>query len=63
MAIENNNTTPDKKNDKNPKMRFNSNWIFAILAVSFILFEVMLGGKSSKKATTRIFFIGKPIIL
>ena len=54
MAIENNNTTPDKKNDKNPKIRFNTNWIFAILAVSFILFEVMLGGKSSKKATTRM---------
>ncbi|MGD0340640.1 MAG: ATP-dependent zinc metalloprotease FtsH [Bacteroidales bacterium] len=52
MAVENNNSTPDKKNDKNMKMRFNSNWIFAILAISFILFEVMLGGKSAKTATT-----------
>jgi AFG3 family protein len=52
MAIEDNNTTPDKKNDKNPKMRFNTNWIFAILAISFILFEILLGGKSVKKATT-----------
>jgi len=52
MATENNNTSPEKKNDKNPKIRFNSNWIFAILAISFILFEVMLGGKSVKKATT-----------
>jgi ATP-dependent metalloprotease FtsH len=51
MATENNNTSPEKKNDKNPKMRFNSNWIFAILAISFILFEVMIGGKSVKKAT------------
>jgi AFG3 family protein len=52
MAIENNNTTPEKKNDKNPKLRFNSNWIFAILAISFILFEILLGGKSTKPATT-----------
>jgi ATP-dependent metalloprotease FtsH len=52
MATENNNnTSPEKKNEKNPKVRFNSNWIFAILAISFILFEVMLGGKSVKKAT------------
>jgi ATP-dependent metalloprotease FtsH len=52
MATENNNnnTSPEKKNDKNPKIRFNSNWIFAILAISFILFEVMLGGKSPKTA-------------
>jgi ATP-dependent metalloprotease FtsH len=54
MAIEDNNTTPDKKSDKNPKMRFNTNWIFAILAISFILFEIMLGGKSAKKATTNM---------
>jgi AFG3 family protein len=51
MAIENNNTTPDKKNDKNPKMRFNTNWIFAILAISFILFEILIGGKTTKTAT------------
>jgi cell division protease FtsH len=52
MATENNNnTSPEKKNDKNPKIRFNSNWIFAILAISFILFEVMIGGKSVKKAS------------
>jgi len=51
MATENNNTSPEKKNDKNPKLRFNSNWIFAILAISFILFEVMIGGKSVKKAS------------
>jgi ATP-dependent metalloprotease FtsH len=52
MAIENNNPTPEKKNDKNQKMRFNSNWIFAILAISFILFEILLGGKSPKTANT-----------
>jgi AFG3 family protein len=52
MAEEIDNTTPDKKNDKNQKPRFNSNWIFAILAVSFILFELLIGGKDQKKATT-----------
>ena len=30
----NNNQAPDKKPDKNAKPRFNTNWIFAILAVS-----------------------------
>lgn len=52
MADETNNTTPGNNNTKNQKPKFNSTWIFAILAVSFIIFEIMVGGKSDKKATT-----------
>ena len=37
----NNNQGPDKKPDKNLKPRFNTNWIFAILAVSLIAFSVI----------------------
>jgi AFG3 family protein len=48
----NNNQGADKKTDKNIKPRFNTNWIFAILAVSVILFQVFAGGKSVPKTTT-----------
>jgi ATP-dependent metalloprotease FtsH len=48
MADKTNNTTQDK----NPKPRFNTNWIFAILAVAIILFEIIFSGKSVQKATT-----------
>lgn len=48
MAENNNNKTPDK----NQKPRFNSNWIFAILAIAFIAVQIMYGGKSTPKATT-----------
>ena len=48
----NNNQGPDKKPDKNIKPRFNTNWIFAILAVSFILFQFLNGGKAVQKTTT-----------
>jgi cell division protease FtsH len=51
MADNTNRTTPDK-NDKNAKQRFNTNWIFAILAVAIILFEIIFSGKSVQKATT-----------
>jgi hypothetical protein len=39
MAENTNNPAPEKKGDKNSKPRFNSNWIFAILAVSMLLFN------------------------
>jgi len=39
--------------DKNPKPRFNSNWIFAILAFSIIAIQLIYGGKSVPKAQTR----------
>lgn len=32
-----NNQGAERKPDKNPKPRFNTNWIFAILALSVIL--------------------------
>lgn len=41
-----------KKPDKNSKPRFNTNWIFAILALSVILFQLFYGGKSVEKTTT-----------
>ncbi len=48
----NNGQGTDKKPDKNIKPRFNTNWIFAILAVSAILFQVFAGGKTTQKTTT-----------
>jgi AFG3 family protein len=47
----NNNQTPDKKPDKNLKPRFNTNWIFAVLAVSLILFSLFNNGKSVQQTT------------
>jgi AFG3 family protein len=49
---DNTNQTPDKKSDKNARPRFNTNWIFAILVVSIILFEWIFSGNSAQKATT-----------
>ncbi len=54
MAGNNNlNQGPDKLPDKNLKPKFNSNWIFAILALSIIAFQLFYGGKSTPKAQTR----------
>jgi cell division protease FtsH len=53
MAEENNNNKNiDKKQEKSMMPRFNSNWIFAILAISVILFNVMFSGRTVPKATT-----------
>jgi len=53
MAEDNNiNQGPDKKIDKNQKPKFNSNWIFAILGISIIAFEILYGGKAVQKTTT-----------
>ena len=53
MAEDNNiNQGPDRKLDKNQKPKFNSNWIFAILALSILIFQVMYGGRTVQKATT-----------
>ena len=43
---------PGKKPDKNTKPRFNTNWIFAILAGFIILLQVFYGGKTVQKTTT-----------
>ena len=48
----NNNQAPDKKPDKNVKPTFNTNWIFAVLAVSLILFSLFNNGKSVQQTTT-----------
>ena len=48
----NNNQASDKKPDKNLKPRFNTNWIFAILAVSLILFSLFNNGKAVQQTTT-----------
>jgi cell division protease FtsH len=47
----NNNQASDKKPDKNLKPRFNTNWIFAVLAVSLILFTLFNNGKTSQPTT------------
>ncbi len=47
----NSNMGPDKKGDKSLKPRFNSNWIFAAIAVALILFQVFYSGKPVKDAT------------
>ncbi len=48
----NNNQGTEKKPDKTIKPRFNTNWIFAVLAVSLILFSLLNGGKPVQKTTT-----------
>ena len=50
---DNKNQGPVKPPDKNMKPKFNSNWIFAVLAVSFIVINLLFGGKSTPKAQTR----------
>jgi ATP-dependent metalloprotease FtsH len=47
-----NNQGSEKKPDKNSKPRFNTNWIFAILALSVILFQLFYGGKAVEKTST-----------
>jgi cell division protease FtsH len=47
----NNNQGSDKKPDKNLKPAFNTNWIFAILAVSLIAFSLFNNGKIAKNTT------------
>jgi len=48
----NNNQASDKKPDKISKPRFNTNWIFAVLAVSLILFTLFNNGKTAQPTTT-----------
>lgn len=47
----NDNQVSGKKSDKLPKPRFNSNWIFAILAFSIIIFQLFYGGKAAPKTS------------
>jgi cell division protease FtsH len=50
---DNKNKGPLKPPDKNLKPKFNSNWIFAILIVSFLAINLFYGGKSIPKVQTR----------
>jgi AFG3 family protein len=53
MAEENNtNQGSENKTDKNQKPKFNSNWIFAIIAVSILVFQFMFNSKPAEKITT-----------
>lgn len=54
MAENNNNPIPDKRNDKNIKPRFNTNWIFFIVIASIILFEIFYPRNSSQNATPNL---------
>ena len=47
-----NNKGSEKKDDKNPKPRFNSNWIFIAVALAFVVVNFMYTGKSVEKTTT-----------
>lgn len=51
----NNNTNSkgtDKKSDKNLKPRFNSNWIFLVVALAFIAINFLYTGRTVQKTTT-----------
>lgn len=50
---ENKNQGSPKTPDKNTKPKFISNWIFAVLALSFIVINLIYGGKATPKAQTR----------
>jgi len=50
---ENKEPSKAKKNDKNLKSRFNTNWFFFILLLAFIVIQVLFSGKYSKKASQR----------
>ncbi|MBK9390835.1 MAG: ATP-dependent zinc metalloprotease FtsH [Bacteroidetes bacterium] len=52
MENSENNKGPEKKTDKNLKPRFNSNWIFAIIALVFIGVNLLYTGKTVQKTTT-----------
>jgi AFG3 family protein len=48
----NNNTGSEKKPEKSVKPRFNTNWIFAAIAISLIAFQLFYSGKAVQKTTT-----------
>ena len=50
---ENKETPKSDKNDKKPKSWFNSSWPFAILVLTFILFQILFSGKYTQKAGQR----------
>ena len=55
MAENKNNNTnqgTDKNSDKTQKPRFNTNWIFAIIAISILAFQFLFSGKNVEKIDT-----------
>lgn len=42
---------PGKKNDKAPKPAFNSSWVWAILLITILLFEVFFNARTTPKTT------------
>ena len=50
---ENKNKGPVKAPEPNMKPKFNSNWIFAILIISFLAINLIYGGKTTPKIQTR----------
>jgi cell division protease FtsH len=46
---ENKDIQPGKKNDKAPKSAFNSSWVWAILLISILLFEVFFNARTTPK--------------
>jgi len=54
MAENNQPQKPDIKNDKNAKPRFNANWFFIILLLTFIAYNILFTGKYSQKADQRM---------
>lgn len=42
---------PGKKNDKTPKPAFNSSWVWAILLITILLFEVFFNARTTPKTT------------
>lgn len=54
MTQNTNKSSPGKPGDKGTKPKFNTNWIFAIIALSFILFQVFFSRNVTEKATTNM---------
>jgi len=53
MAEERKNNQEQKSQDgKSQRSGFNSNWIFAIIAISILLFQIIYGGRSIEKINT-----------
>lgn len=46
--------TDNNKNDKNVKPRFNANWFFVILLLTFIAYNILFTGKYTQKADQRM---------
>ena len=54
MAEDNDtNQGQERKGEKNQKPRFNSNWIFAIVAISILVFQIVFSSKGTEKINTK----------